>query len=259
MIWAGPGAYFADMGVLDFAGGIVVHITAAVAALVACIMVGPRKQNEMTPHNLPMTVAGAGMLWVGWYGFNAGSAAAAGAAAAMAMAVTQISAATGALVWSIWDAVELGKPQSLGIATGCIAGLAAITPAAGFVGPVGALCIGAVSAILCRTFSLKIKEALGYDDSLDVFNVHGVGGFTGTILAAVFASPQFGGNQVGMSISTQLGVQTFAAVSTAVYTAIVSFIILKFVGAVCGGLRSSDAEETMGLDSADHDEVAYEK
>eukprot|EP01023_Acetabularia_acetabulum_P065121 TRINITY_DN8586_c0_g1_i3.p1 TRINITY_DN8586_c0_g1~~TRINITY_DN8586_c0_g1_i3.p1 ORF type:complete len:590 (+),score=122.94 TRINITY_DN8586_c0_g1_i3:68-1771(+) len=260
MVWSGPGAFFGDMGVLDFAGGIVVHITAGIAALLACVMVGPRKENKMVPHNLPMTVAGTGMLWVGWYGFNAGSAAAASAAAAQAMVVTQISAATAAMVWMFLDWQFQKKPTMLGMATGSIAGLAAITPASGFVGVPGALVIGTVSAIICRWFALSIKDYFGYDDSLDVFGVHGIGGFIGTILVGIFGSDQFGGNQVGMSIANQLGVQTFAATSTAIYTLIASYILIKIVASVCGGLRVSESDEanpTVGVDGADFGEAGY--
>mmetsp|Transcript_72142 Transcript_72142/g.227645 ORF Transcript_72142/g.227645 Transcript_72142/m.227645 type:complete len:576 (-) Transcript_72142:33-1760(-) len=255
-VWAGAGSYFGDMGVLDFAGGIVVHITAGVAALLACIMVGPRKENEMTPHNLPMTVTGTGMLWVGWYGFNAGSAAAAGGAAAMAAVVTQISAATAAFLWMIQDWVETGKPSMLGIATGSIAGLAAITPASGFVGPIGALAIGTVSSFVCRYFSIVLKEKFGYDDSLDVFGVHGVGGFVGTLLVGVFCSEVFGGNMGAVSIAKQFGIQTYAAAATTVYTLVTTYIILKFVDATIG-IRIDDKGEEEGLDKADHGEEGY--
>eukprot|EP01025_Chloroclados_australasicus_P036824 TRINITY_DN3749_c0_g1_i1.p1 TRINITY_DN3749_c0_g1~~TRINITY_DN3749_c0_g1_i1.p1 ORF type:complete len:398 (-),score=61.61 TRINITY_DN3749_c0_g1_i1:360-1553(-) len=260
MVWSGPGSFFGDMGVLDFAGGIVVHITAGIAALLACIMVGPRKENKMVPHNLPMTVAGTGMLWVGWYGFNAGSAAAASAAAAQAMVVTQISAATAALFWMMLDWFELKKPSMLGMVTGSIAGLAAITPASGFVGVPGAFAIGLASGFICRYFALVLKDKLGYDDSLDVFGVHGVGGFIGTILVGIFASDKLGGNQVGMSIANQLGVQTFAALSTIVYTLITSYVLIKIVSSVCNGLRVSEADETnptVGVDGGDFGEAGY--
>ncbi|CAG9463691.1 unnamed protein product [Pedinophyceae sp. YPF-701] len=256
-VWGGPGAYFADMGVLDFAGGIVVHVTAGIGALLACIMVGPRRDNAMKPHNLPLMAMGTGMLWVGWYGFNAGSAVTAGGAAAMALLVTQISAATAACVWSAVDWVTEGKPSMLGLGTGAIAGLASITPASGFVGPVGALIIGATAGLVCRFFSFEIKEKFGYDDSLDVFGVHGVGGFVGTLLVGFLCHPMFGGNQVGVNMLHQFGVQAFAAFSTAAYTLVASYVCLKIAGALCGGLRATAEEEESGLDSSMHGEEAY--
>lgn len=260
MVWGGAGSYFGDRGVMDFAGGIVVHITAGIAALVACIMVGPRKENVMRPHNLAMTIMGTGMLWVGWYGFNAGSALSAGAGAAMAMAVTQVSAATAALVWLLLDLQDpaVGKPSSLGICTGAVAGLAAITPAAGWVGIPGALAIGAVSAGVCRLFATRVKTSLRYDDSLDVFGVHGVGGFVGSMLVSVFASPEFGGRQLGHNIAAQLAIQGEACALVALYTLVASWAILKVTEAVCGGLRVEDKAEVLGLDSTSHGEQGYE-
>ena len=259
MVWSGDGAYFWDRGVFDFAGGIVVHITAGVAALVACIVIGPRSgypTTAMPPHNLTMCVTGTGMLWVGWYGFNGGSALGANGGAAMAVAVTQISAATAACTWMAIEWVQHKKPSMLGLATGAIAGLAAVTPASGFIGPVGGLCIGLASGVICFVASTSIKRSLGYDDSLDVFGVHGVGGFVGTILAAVFAHEMFGGNQGALSIGSQLWVQTHAAIVTAVYTAIATWVLLKLTGAIVP-LRVDEEEEARGLDLVLHDESGY--
>lgn len=260
MVWGGAGGWFADMGVQDFAGGIVVHITAGVGALVACIVLGPRTgypTKPMMPHNLPMTVTGAAMLWVGWFGFNGGSALGANGDAASALVVTQISAATATLVWMFIEWFKHGKPSMLGAATGAIAGLAAITPASGTVGPIGALAIGTMSGFICWWASTVLKKKLGYDDSLDVFGVHGVGGFIGTVMLGVFMAPALGG--VGgddFSMGKQLGVQLFAGLVTAVYAGVASFIILKGVKAMVG-LRVDESEENMGLDTTYHGEEAY--
>jgi Amt family ammonium transporter len=259
MTWAGDGGYFADMGVFDFAGGIVVHITAGIAALVACIMIGPRNgygKTAMPPHNLTMCVTGTGMLWVGWYGFNGGSALGANGAAAMAITVTQISASTAALTWMMIEWVKHGKPSVLGIATGAIAGLAAITPAAGVVGPLGALVIGLSSGIICFLASTTMKSKFGYDDSLDVFGVHGVGGFVGTLLAGIFGAAVLGGNQVDLAIGHQLGVQLTAALMTAVWAGGATFVLLKITDAIVG-LRVSEEDESTGLDISLHEERGY--
>jgi Amt family ammonium transporter len=259
MTWGGDGGFFADMGVFDFAGGIVVHITAGVGALVACIVIGPRKgygSTAMPPHNLTMCVTGTGMLWVGWYGFNGGSALAADGSAAMAITVTQISAAMAAFTWMSIEWLKHGKPSVLGTATGAIAGLAAVTPASGFIGPVGGFLIGFASGGLCYLASTALKQRLGYDDSLDVFGVHGVGGFVGTVLAGVFAAGVFGGNQGDLAIGHQLGVQLTAAVITVVYTAVVTLAVLKLADALVG-LRVEEEEESRGLDLSMHDEVGY--
>lgn len=259
MTWGGDGGLYADWGVMDFAGGIVVHVTAGVAALVACIMVGPRSgypKHLEPPHNMTMTVTGTAMLWVGWFGFNAGSALAADGTAAMALFVTHLSASVATLVWMSIEWVKLGKPSVLGAATGAIAGLAAITPASGFVGPLGAIVIGCCSAVLCFVFATEIKHHFGYDDSLDVFGVHGVGGFLGTMLVAIFAHEQFGGSKGQLDIGGQLAVQAMAAVSCAVYTAIVSFIILKLID-VTIGLRVDGTSEQRGLDLCEHEERGY--
>ena len=259
MVWGGDGGFFWDRGVFDFAGGIVVHITAGVAALAACIYIGPRTgypTRAMPPHNLPMTVIGTGMLWVGWYGFNAGSAVAANGDAAMALVVTQISASTAAIVWMTIEWIKHGKPSVLGFVTGAIAGLAAITPASGHVGPMGALIIGFASGLICWWASTTIKSKFGYDDSLDVFGVHGVGGVIGTILVAILAHEMFGGKEGQLDIGKQLMTQGFAAIFTAVYTLIITLIILKVVDATVG-LRVTEAEEREGLDLASHGENAY--
>lgn len=262
MVWGGGGGYFADKGVQDFAGGIVVHITAGIGALVACIVLGPRKgypNSPMMPHNLPMTVTGAAMLWVGWFGFNGGSALGANGDAASALVVTQISASVATLVWMAIEWMKHGKPSMLGAATGAIAGLAAITPASGTVGPLGALVIGATSGSICWYASTAIKQKLGYDDSLDVFGVHGVGGFIGTIMLAVFMADNLGGVGYGEgnSMGSQLGTQVYAALFTAVYTAIATWIILKVVSILTGGIRVDEGEETTGLDQSYHGEEAY--
>jgi Amt family ammonium transporter len=259
MTWGGPGGFFSDMGVIDFAGGIVVHITAGVAALVACIMIGPRNgfpKTAMPPHNMTMCVTGTGMLWVGWYGFNGGSALGANGHAAMAITVTHISAAAAALTWMSIEWIKHSKPSALGIATGAIAGLAAITPASGVVGPIGGLAIGITSGTLCYFASTNLKTRLGYDDSLDVFGVHGVGGFIGTILAGVFGAAALGGNQEGLEIGSQVGIQLTAALITAVWAGVASIVLLKLTDAVVG-LRVTDDAERMGLDLALHDERGY--
>ena len=264
MTWGG--GVFADMKVMDFAGGIVVHVTAGLGALVACIMVGPRSgypRELEPPHNMTMTVTGTGMLWVGWFGFNAGSALGANGDAAMALFVTHLSAATATLVWLGIEWVQLGKPSVLGAATGSIAGLAAITPASGYVGPIGALAIGAASAVLCYVFATKLKQRLGYDDSLDVFGVHGVGGFLGTILCGVFAAEMFGGkgnpslaSEESYSILGSVWTQFVAASSAAIYTIIATIVILKLTQLLVG-LRVDATTETRGLDLTEHEERGY--
>ncbi|MCU0935026.1 MAG: ammonium transporter, partial [Gammaproteobacteria bacterium] len=261
MVWSGDGALMWDMGVLDFAGGTVVHINAGIAALVAVLVLGKRKgypTTAMPPHNLTLTVVGAGMLWVGWFGFNAGSAVAADGNAGMAMAVTQIATATAALAWMLSEWVSHGKPSVLGIASGAVAGLVAITPASGTAGPMGAIAIGAIAGVGCFLASTKLKRALGYDDSLDAFGVHAVGGIIGAILTGVFADAALGGKGLaeGMTIGSQVWVQTQGVIFTVVYTAIVSYIILKVLDLVMG-LRVDEDSETMGLDLSQHDERGY--
>jgi Amt family ammonium transporter len=253
--------FFGLTHVIDLAGGIVVHITAGVAALIACIMVGPRRgfpHTQMMPHNLPYTLAGAGMLWVGWFGFNGGSQVAANGNAAMTVVVTHISACAACVVWSLIEKLKVGKPSALGIATGSIAGLAAITPASGKVGPVGALCLGSISAIVCWFFCAKVKQKFKYDDSLDVFGVHGVGGFVGTVLVAVFASPFFGGlgYAEGVTMGGQLVTQLLASLYTIILSGVVSFVLLKIID-VTIGLRVDSEQESQGLDLAEHGESGY--
>lgn len=260
-VW-GDGGFLAADGVLDFAGGTVVHINAGVAGLVAAIVIGKRKgyqKTAMPPHNLMFTIVGAAMLWVGWFGFNAGSAAAADGAAGMAMAVTQIAAAIAAVVWMLAEWVSHGKPSVLGIASGAVAGLVAITPAAGFVGPMGALAIGAASGLGCFIAAVKIKPALGVDDALDAFSVHGVGGIIGALLTGVFCATSLGGTGFGDgndSIASQVMTQAYSIGVVLVYTAVVTFIILKVVDLLIG-LRVTEDEETEGLDISQHDERAY--
>ena len=263
--WVWGGGWLGEMGLLDFAGGTVVHITAGVAALVAALVLGNRKgfpQQAMPPHNLTMTMTGAGMLWVGWFGFNGGSALAANGDAGMAMLVTHISAAAGSLAWMTMEWVKYGKPSVLGIVTGMVAGLGTITPASGFVGPGGALLIGLSAGVICYYATQAIKQRWKIDDSLDVFPVHGVGGILGTLLAGIFASDALGvfsgqGYNEGMNMASQVQVQIVGIVATFVYTAIVTFVLLKLVDAMLG-LRIDDENETMGLDLAEHDERGYD-
>ena len=263
--WVWGGGWLGEMGLLDFAGGTVVHITAGVAALVAALVLGNRKgfpQQAMPPHNLTMTVTGAGMLWVGWFGFNGGSALAANGDAGMAMLVTHISAAAGSLAWMTMEWVKYGKPSVLGIVTGMVAGLGTITPASGFVGPGGALLIGLSAGVICYYATQAIKQRWKIDDSLDVFPVHGVGGILGTLLAGIFASDALGvfsgqGYNEGMNMASQVQVQIVGIVATFVYTGIVTFVLLKLVDAMLG-LRIDDENETMGLDLAEHDERGYD-
>ncbi|MCY3826872.1 MAG: ammonium transporter [Candidatus Dadabacteria bacterium] len=259
MVWGGEGSYLGDKGVIDFAGGIVVHITAGTAALVAAILVGPRRgypRQLALPHNLTLTMIGTAMLWVGWFGFNGGSALAAGGQAAMAVVVTQISPCVAALTWIFLESVRSGKPSALGFATGAIAGLAAITPASGTVGPLGAIVIGAASSVLAYIAATYIKFRFNYDDALDVVGVHGVGGLVGIILVGVFASNSFGGSIVDLDIGAQLGIQIYGGIFAVVYTAIVSYIVLKVVDMLVG-LRVTEDEETEGLDITDHGESGY--
>ncbi len=264
--WVWGGGWLGAMGLQDFAGGTVVHITAAVAALVAAMMMGPRKgfgTVAMPPHNLTLTVAGAGMLWVGWFGFNAGSAVAADNSAAMAMLVTHLSAACGALAWMAMEWIRHGKPSVLGIVTGMVAGLGTITPASGSVGPAAAVVIGLTAGVVCYFATNYLKNALKIDDSLDVFPVHGVGGILGTLLAGVFCSQQLGifsGNGFSdgiTSIGGQLMVQATGVLATFAYTAVATFIILKLVDMMVG-LRVDGDEETQGLDLVLHDERGYD-
>lgn len=260
--WVWGGGWLGSWSILDFAGGTVVHINAGIAGLVAALMLGKRKgfpTTAMPPHNLALTVVGASILWVGWFGFNAGSELAADGTAGMAMAVTQIATAAAALGWMFSEWASHGKPSVLGIASGAVAGLVAITPASGSVGPMGALAIGVAAGVGCFLASTKLKRALGYDDSLDVFGVHAVGGIIGAILTGVFCATTFGGSGFGegiTSIGGQVYAQAFGVVVTIIYTVICTFIILKVLDLIMG-LRVNEEQETEGLDLALHDERGY--
>lgn len=257
--WVWGGGWLGDYGILDFAGGTVVHINAGVAGLVAAILIGKRKgfpKTAMPPHNLTMSVIGASLLWVGWFGFNAGSELAADNVAGMAFAVTQIATAAAALGWMFVEWKIHGKPSVLGIISGAVAGLVAITPASGSVGPMGAIAIGLAAGIVCYWAATSLKRAMGYDDSLDVFGVHAVGGIVGAMLTGVFSAASLGGSGIEGTISSQLGSQAIGVGVTIAYTAIVSFILLKIIDAVVG-LRVSEAEESEGLDISLHEERGY--
>jgi len=263
--WVWGGGWLAQKGVLDYAGGIVVHITAGVAALVAAIVIGPRKgfpQQAMPPHNMTMTVTGAGMLWVGWFGFNAGSALAANGDAGSAMLATHLSASAGALVWMLIEWVKFGKPSALGVVTGMVAGLGTITPASGFVGPGGAIVIGICAGFVCFYATLTVKRVFKIDDSLDVFPVHGVGGILGSFLVGIFASDQLGlfsghGLAAGRSITEQVGLQLLGIGAASAYTAVATFALLKITQLLVG-LRVTPDEETEGLDVVLHNESGYD-
>ena len=263
MAWSGSGSYFGDiLGALDFAGGTVVHINAGIAALVVALLIGKRvgyPDTPMPPHSLTLTVVGASMLWVGWFGFNAGSAVAADGAAGMAMLVTQFSTATAAIAWMAVEWIKYGKPSVLGIVTGAVAGLVAITPASGSVGPMGAIVIGFASGVICFWGATSLKQSLGYDDSLDAFGVHGIGGIVGCILTGIFVSESLGGQGLaeGMTIGKQVGAQVLSIIVTIVYCGVLSFIILKIVDAIVG-LRVDENEEQEGLDLSLHGERGYD-
>lgn len=259
--WVWGGGWLAQMGLLDFAGGTVVHITAGVSAIVTAMVVGNRKgfpKTAMLPHNMTMTITGAGMLWVGWFGFNAGSALTAGGDAGMAMLVTHISAATGAFTWMIIEWIRFGKPSALGIVTGMVAGLGTITPASGYVGPMAALVIGFAAGNLCYFATMYIKQTLKIDDSLDVFPVHGIGGMLGTMSAGLFVVVGLGGAGLaeGVTVTEQLGVQLVGVLATASWAAIATFVILKLVSLVVA-LRVEAEQETEGLDLVSHEEKGY--
>jgi Amt family ammonium transporter len=259
--WVWGGGWLSGQGVLDFAGGTVVHINAGVAGLVAALVLGKRHgypQHPMKPSNMVLTAAGAGMLWVGWFGFNAGSALAADGIAGMAMLVTQIATAAAALTWMLMEWLSHGKPSALGLVSGAVAGLVAITPASGFVGPMGALAIGIAAGLICYLAVVRMKRALGYDDSLDAFGVHGVGGFVGAILTGVFVDAGLGGSGLaeGVSMGAQVVKQFIGAAATIVYGGVVSFILLKVIDAVIG-LRVTVEQEQEGLDLVLHDEAGY--
>jgi Amt family ammonium transporter len=259
--WVWGGGWLGSLGVLDFAGGTVVHINAGVAGLMAALMLGKRKgfpTTAMPPHNLTLTVMGAAMLWVGWFGFNAGSELKADGVAGMAQAVTQIATAAAALAWMFSEWAAHGKPSVLGIASGAVAGLVAITPASGTAGPLGAIAIGVAAGVLCYLASTKVKRMFGYDDSLDVFGVHAVGGVVGAMLTGVFADASLGGIGLadGVSIGAQVVKQAIGVGTTLIYTAVMSLIILKIVDLAIG-LRVNEQQETEGLDLAMHDERGY--
>jgi Amt family ammonium transporter len=257
--WVWGGGWMSELGALDFAGGLVVHISSGVSALAACILLGKRKgypKEPMPPHNLPLTLLGAGLLWFGWFGFNAGSELAADAVAASAFVVTQIAAGAGVLGWVLAEWKHHGKPTILGAASGAIAGLVAITPASGFVGPLASIAIGGAGGALCY-LAVVMKGRFGYDDSLDVFAVHGIGGTIGAIATGLFATAAIGGTDgLFYGNSGQLGIQLTSVAAAWVYSFVVTFIILKVLDAVMG-LRVSEEEEVQGLDLAQHGEAGY--
>jgi Amt family ammonium transporter len=259
--WVWGGGFMAAMGVMDFAGGIVVHATAGTAALVAAVVIGRRRNfpaSVQPPHSPVLTMVGACMLWVGWFGFNGGSALAAGQGAAMALLVTHISAAVASLVWMVIEWKKFGRPSLVGVATGMVAGLATVTPASGFIGVPGGIILGLVGGYFCYVAVDIIRNRLNIDDSLDVFAVHGVGGILGSLLVAVLATDTFSGLGLaeGTSITSQLSVQAISVGITVIWTAIASYVILKIAG-VFGGLRVSDDDEVEGLDIAQHGERGY--
>jgi Amt family ammonium transporter len=259
--WVWGDGWLGKMGIMDFAGGTVVHLNAGVAALVCALVLGKRRgfpETAMPPHNMTMTVTGAAMLWVGWFGFNAGSALAADGAAGMAMLVTHIGAATGASAWLLCEWLRYGKPSVLGVVTGMVAGLGTITPASGFVGPIGALAIGAAAGVLCFVATSAMKRVFKVDDSLDVFPVHGVGGLLGTLLTGVFVAATFGG--IGypekVTMGEQLLVQLYGVLATAAWSGVLTYLILLVCNAVTG-MRVTAEEETEGLDTVLHNEKGY--
>jgi Amt family ammonium transporter len=259
--WVWGDGWLAKRGIMDFAGGTVVHLNAGVAALVCALVLGRRRgfpDTAMPPHNMTMAVTGACMLWVGWFGFNAGSALAADGAAGMAMLVTHIGAATGAFAWMVCEWLRYGKPSALGIVTGMVAGLGTITPASGFVGPMGALAIGAAAGIACFFATSYMKQALKVDDSLDVFPVHGVGGIIGTILTGVFVASTFGGNGYPekVTMGDQVLVQVTGVLAVAAWSGVITWILLKVTDAIVG-MRVQAEEETEGLDTVLHNEKGY--
>jgi ammonium transporter, Amt family len=259
--WVWGGGWLAKLGVMDFAGGIVVHVSAGMAALVCALVLGKRRgfpHTAMAPHSLPYAATGAGMLWVGWFGFNAGSALAANGSAGMAMLTTHMGASAGALAWMMVEWQKYGKPSMLGVVTGMVAGLGTITPASGFVGPLGAVVIGASAGLVCFFATQLLKRRLEIDDSLDVSPVHGVGGVLGSLLTGVFAAVSLGGSgfTVQTSIGAQLGVQALGVVAAAAWCASLTWVILKVLKVVVG-LRVAEEQETEGLDLAEHGERGY--
>lgn len=261
--WVWGGGWLYGLGVMDFAGGLVVHLSAGVSALVIAAQLGSRRgfpNATHPPHNPGMTAIGAGLLWVGWFGFNGGSQLAADGGAGMAIAVTHIAAATAAIVWGAIEWIKFGKTSIVGAATGVIAGLATITPASGFVGPIGALVLGAVAGAVCFFATEVVKQTWSIDDSLDVFAVHGVGGLIGTLLVSGLALASFGGGglEEGVTVARQLGVQAIGALAVAAWSALATFAIVKAAGALCGGLRVDEEDELLGLDLATHGERGYD-
>tara|TARA_R110002110_G_scaffold395138_2_gene609528 strand:+ start:18623 stop:19834 length:1212 start_codon:yes stop_codon:yes gene_type:complete len=259
--WVWGGGFLAEMGLLDFAGGVVVHVTAGVSALVLAMMLGPRRGfpgEVQPPHSPGLTMIGAAMLWVGWFGFNAGSALAADAAAGMAMTVTHISAAAGAIAWSVMELIRYRKASLVGAVTGMVAGLATITPASGSVGPIGGLVLGLAGGVVCYLITQQIKQRFKIDDSLDVFAVHGVGGMLGTMLTAVFVSVALGGNGLaeGMTIGSQLGVQALGIIIVAVWSAVLTAVIVMMLKMFLT-FRVDEETELQGLDLALHGERGY--
>lgn len=259
MVWGGPGALMHNWGVLDFAGGTAVHINAGVAALAACILLGKRKgypHVAMKPHNLPLALTGAALLWVGWFGFNVGSVAGVAELSGVVMLNTQLGACAGIVGWLLAECIRSGRASALGLASGALAGLVGITPACAYVGPGGALAIGLLCGVACFYAVTQLKQRLGYDDSLDVFGLHGVGGVVGALLTGVFCSPALGGYVEGTDILEQLWAQLLSVVFTFVYCFALSWMILKLVDRLVG-LRVREEEEEMGLDLAEHNERAY--
>ncbi|HEX7061233.1 MAG TPA: ammonium transporter [Woeseiaceae bacterium] len=259
--WVWGGGWLGALGTKDFAGGTVVHINAGVAGLVRALVLGRRRgypHTPMKPSNMVLTMVGAAMLWVGWFGFNAGSELAADGVAGMAMAVTQIATAGAALTWMFSEWLAHGKPSALGLVSGAVAGLVAITPAAGFVGPMGALIIGVVAGFVCYLAVVKVKRGFGYDDSLDAFGVHGVGGIVGALLTGIFIDADLGGAGLdeGVTVARQLALQALGVAATIVYCGALSFVILKALDAVIG-LRVSEEHEEQGLDLVLHEEKGY--
>ncbi len=259
--WVWGGGWLGEKGILDFAGGLVVHLTAGTGAIVAAMVLGKRRgfpRTAMPPHNLTMSVTGAGMLWVGWFGFNAGSAIAANQDAGMAMLVTHLSAATASLVWMFSEWIRYGKPSVLGIVTGMVAGLGSITPASGFVGPIGALVIGAIAGLVCFLATNFIKRVLHIDDSLDVFPVHGIGGILGTLLCGILVAEVFGGAGLaeGVTMGQQVWVQLQGVLAVLAWTAVATFVILQVIRIIVG-LRVDEQQEVEGLDITQHEETGY--
>ena len=256
MVWGG-GYLATTWEAIDFAGGTVVHINAGVAALVACIMLGKRKgypDSPMPPHNVPFVLIGAALLWVGWFGFNAGSALTAGGQAGMAQLVTQVATAAAAFTWMMIEWCSKGKPTAIGLATGAVAGLVAITPASGTVGPMAAIAIGVAAGVVCYWAATSLKKKLGYDDSFDVFGVHGVGGIVGALLTGVFAFSVERGEHL---LENKFTGQLMSVLVTVIWSAVVTFIAIKIAGALCGGIRVDEETELQGLDVKDHGEDGY--